>query len=327
MTATIKPPDSRTSARRRPLRFSSLETLGFSDATTTWSDSPVKTVKTVDKPEDKRRGRHEAEPDPLSDWHPEEIGGQLTGGNVRWSVVVVLVLVVAGAAAFAYWLYQRPSTVEQASLAKVTEQALALDASLSALEEFNAGLLENTASTGTAELIAVESEARTLFSSSGALDGSATELRSAALRAASSTLDGVRLADAAHSYRAAVLPILVAPRLETDPELIALDEAARQFGAWQLSFDQMRTALPDEVLPDVTQQLDILAGDLTSMMGRYVDALREDDENAANGALLELSSRLAQIHSVMNNAIGDVHERVSGRVAEARESLDRLLGR
>ncbi|HUG08603.1 MAG TPA: hypothetical protein VMP13_06880 [Acidimicrobiia bacterium] len=326
MTATIKPPDSRTSARRRSLRFSSLETLGFSDATTTWSDSPV-TEKTVDKPEDHRRGRHEAEPDPFSDWHPAEIGGPLTGRKVRWSVVVIFVLVVAGAAAFAYWLYQRPSVIEQASVATVTERALALDASLSALDDFNADLLGDTASTGTAKLFALESEARTLFSTSGALDGSATELRSAALRAASSTLDGVRLADAAHSYRAAVLPTLVPPTLETDPELIALDEAARQFGAWQLSFDQMRTALPDEVLPDVTQQLDILAGDLTSIMGRYVDALREDDEAGANGALLELSSRLAQIRSVMNNAIADVHGRVSGRVAEARESLDRLLGR
>jgi hypothetical protein len=326
MTATTKPPDNRTSPRR-PLRFSSLETLGFSDATTMWSDSPLKTRETADKPEEERRGRHEAEPDPLSDWHPEEIGGRLIGGNVRWSLVAVLVLVVAGAAALAYWLYQRPSAIEQASLATVTEQALALDASLSALEEFNAGLLQDADSPGTADLFALEGEARTLFSSSGALDGSATELRAAALRAASSTLDGVRLADAAHSYRAAVRPILVAPRLETDPELIALDEAARQFGAWQLSFDQVRSALPDEVLPDVTRQLDILAGDLSSIMGRYVDALREDDENGANGALLELSSRISQIHNVMNDAIGDVHERVSGRVAEARESLDRLLGR
>ncbi len=326
MTATTKPPDNRTSTRRQ-LRFSSLETLGFSDATTTWSESPLKTVETADEPQVQRRGRHEAEPDPLSDWHPEEIGRRLIGGNVRWSLVAVLVLVVAGAVALAYWLYQHPSAIEQASLATVTEHALALDASLSVLEEFNAALLEDTESTGTADLFALQGEARTLFNSSGALDGSATDLRAAALRAASSTLDGIRLADTAHSYRAAVLPILVAPRLETDPALIALDEAARQFGTWQLSFDQVRTALPDEVLPNVTQQLDILAGDLTSIMGRYVDALREDDANAANGALLEMSSRLAQIHSVLNNAIADIQERVSERVDESRESLDRILGR
>jgi hypothetical protein len=327
MTATIKPPERKTSDRRRPLRFSSLETLGFSDATSTWSETPPVVVPQSPQStgEVPRRGRHEAGPDPLSSWHPEEIGGRLTGGNVRWSLVSLLVLVLAGAGLFGYWLYQRPSTLEQASLATVTEHARSLSASLDTVETFNSALLEETESPGTADLFAVEAEARALFSSSGSLDGSATTLRSAALRAASSTLDGIRLASDAHSYRAAVLPILAAPRLETDPELIALDEAARQFGAWQLSFDQVRTALPDQVLPDVTQQIDILSGDLTSIMGRYVDALRDDDEAAANGALLELNSRLAQVQGVMNEAILGVQDRVSSRLTEVRQSLDDIF--
>lgn len=327
MTATIKPPERKTSVHRRPLRFSSLETLGFTDATSTWSDTPRVVVPQHPQTtgEVPIRGRHEAGPDPLSSWHPEEIGGRLTGGNVRWGLVSILVLVLAGAGALGYWLYQHPTSLEQASLATLTEHARSLRASIDNVETFNSALLDDTESPATADLFAVEAEARALFNSSGSLDGSATTLRSAALRAASSTLDGIRLASDAHSYRAAVLPILAAPRLETDPELIALDEAARQFGAWQLSFDQARSALPDQVLPDVTQQLDILSGDLTSILGRYVDALREDDEAAANGALLELNSRLAQIQGFMNEAIRDIQERVSSRLAEVRESLGHLL--
>jgi hypothetical protein len=327
MTATIKPPERKTSVHRRPLRFSSLETLGFADATSTWSDTPRVVVPQHPQTtgEVPIRGRHEAGPDPLSSWHPEEIGGRLTGGNVRWGLVSILVLVLAGAGALGYWLYQHPTSLEQASLATVTEHARSLRASIDNVGTFNSALLDDTESPATADLFAVEAEARALFNSSGSLDGSATTLRSAALRAASSTLDGIRLASDAHSYRAAVLPILAAPRLETDPELIALDEAARQFGAWQLSFDQARSALPDQVLPDVTQQLDILSGDLTSILGRYVDALREDDEAAANGALLELNSRLAQIQGFMNETIRDIQERVSSRLAEVRESLGHLL--
>lgn len=327
MTATIKPPERKTSDRRRPVRFSSLETLGFTDATSTWSDSarvavPQSPQSTGEVP---IRGRHEAGPDPLSSWRPEEIGGQLTGGNIRWSLVSLLVLVLAGAGIIAYWLHQRPSTLEQTSLATITEHAQTLSDSIDSVETFNSALLDDTESPGTADLFAVEAEARALFNSSGSLDSSATTLRAAALRAASSTLDGIRLASDAHSYRAAVLPVLAAPRLETDPEIIALDEAARQFGAWQLTFDQARSALPDQVLPDVTQQLDILSGDLTSIMGRYVDALREDDEAAANGVLLELNSRLAQVQGVMNEAIRRVQERVSSRLTEVSESLDQIL--
>jgi hypothetical protein len=320
-------PERKTSVHRRPLRFSSLETLGFTDATSTWSDTPREVVPQHPQTtgEVPIRGRHEAGPDPLSSWHPEEIGGRLTGGNVRWGLVSLLVLVLAGAGALGYWLYQRPTSLEQASLATVTVHAQSLRASIDKVETFNSTLLDDTASPGTADLFAVEAEARALFNSSGSLDGSATTLRSAALRAASSTLDGIRLASDAHSDRAAVLPILAAPRLETDPELIALDEAARQYGAWQLSFDQARSALSDQVLPDVTQQLDILSGDLTSILGRYVDALRRDDEAAANGALLELNSRLAQVQGVMNDAIRGIQDRVSSRLAEVRESLGQIL--
>lgn len=329
MTATIKPPDRQMDSGRHRLRFSSLETLGFSDAKSVWSDSPhVESGTAPPQAAEHRRGRHEApppEPDPLSDWRPGEIGARLTGGNIRWGIWITLALLMASVAGVGYWLAQRPAVQERESLANVIERAVALESGISTLEGFNSRLLDRDAPAETAPLFAVEGDARALFDVSGSLNTSETGLRSAALQAASSTLDGVRLVGEAHSYRAAVLPILNPPHLETDPELIELDEAARSFGTWQLSLDQLRTALPDGVLSDVTQDLDMLSGELTSIMGTYVDALRDDDQTAADMALLDLSSKLASIRASLNESLENIQDRVSVRIAEARAAIGTVV--
>lgn len=330
MTATIKPPDRERNRLRHRLRFSSLETLGFSDANSVWSDSPH-VLSSPLRPQtlETRRGRHEAlppEPDPLSDWRPGEIGGRLTGSNIRWGIWITVALLMASVAGLGYWLAQRPAAQEQESLAQVIEHAFALESGLSTLEVFNSRLLDEDPPAETARLFSVEGDARALFDVSGSLNTTETGLRSAALQAASSTVDGVRLVGEAHAFRAAVMPILTPPELETDPELIELDEAARSFGTWQLSLDQLRTALPEGVLTEVTQDLDILSGDLTSIMGDYVDALREDDQSGADMTLLDLSSRLANIRASLNESLEVIQERVSVRIAEAREAIDTVVG-
>lgn len=326
MTATIKPP-GRGTGSRRPLRFSSLESLGFSDDQSVWSDSPVDVItEEIDASPQGRHEIHPPEPDPFADWAPQEIGRGLTGGNTRWSMIVISVLVVASLAMVGYWLYQRPAVQEQASLDTVSTQARALQSALPALEALNQTLLENAPDADTGALDAVEREARALFEASGTLAGSGTELRTAASQAASSALDGARLVGDARSYRAAVIPVIAAPALETDPELIQLDEAARSFGSWQLGFDQMRTALPEGVLTEVTQRLDVVSGDLSNIMGRYVDALREDDQSAADSVLLDLSSRLSQVRATLDESVEGIQERVVARIDESTEALDRLLG-
>lgn len=330
MTATIRPPE-RGSLTRKPLRFSSLESLGFSSAASIWSDpgtatpvsSPATAIPVL------RRGRHEAaphEPETVADWRPEDFGGRLTGGNVRWGLVAMVIVLLAGAVGFGYWLYQRPALVEEASAAELVARANALDEVLPELEEFNQNLLSLDPATGTSSLFSVESEARALFEASGGLADTQSEMRRASSEAAGSALDGVRLINEAHSYRSAVLPILTLPDLETDPELIALDEAARAFGDWQLVFDDVRSALPESVMSDVTRRLDMLAGNLDSILTNYVDALREDNPEAAQGVLSDLGGRLGEIHESMDSAIEDVQTRVTTRVEETRHALEAILG-
>lgn len=319
MTATIKRPGRRSATQKRRVRFSSLESLGFTNVASTWSDSPTIEPETP-------RGRHLAAPprsEDLADWQPQDFGRRLTGSNIRWGVIVMVALVIGAVAAFGFWLYQRPAAIEQAADIEVTARAQALESAMPVLIEFNQGLLGAEFAKGAGALDSVESVARRLFDISASLDE--IDRRSAASQAAGSALDGVQLAREAHAYRSAVLPMLATPDLETDPELIALDEAARMFGDWQLAFDDVRTALPDRSLSGVTEQLDILSRDLTSFLGRYVDALRNDDKAAAGNALAALGSRLDTIEQALNNSIEDIQARVQVRVDETLTALDQLL--
>ena len=301
-----------------------METLGFSNPSATWTERPNPApIATAE-----RRGRHEApepKPDTVADWEPEDIGSRLTGGNTRWSIVVVSVLVVVGIGGLAYWLYQRPVAQAEASLATLSTEAGRLSEALPTLEAFSASLTAS-ASANSTELFEVDEAARALFNASGDMAGSSSQLRSAAAAAATSALDGARLAGDAGSYRLAVTPILVAPDLETDPNLIELDDAARSFGGWQLRFDEVRTALPNQTMTATTEQLDILSGDLPAFLTRYMGALRQDDQNLADEVVSELSSRLGVIEEQMTTSLGEIQTRVTDRIAETERSLGIVLG-
>jgi hypothetical protein len=317
MTATIKPPDKGPAERRR-LRLSSMEILGFSDSSSTWSESTLPPV-----PGETRRGRHETT---VADLQPEDFGGRLTGGNIRWGLVTTLVLLFAGLLGVGVWLSQRTGAEERASLTTLDSRATDLAAAIPTLEQASDQLLDAGPSQRAVDLLTLESAARGLFEASGDLGNTRTDFRSAASQASSSTLDGIRLATGARSYRSAVIPLLEAPALETDPEIIALDEAARQFGSWQLAFDDVRTALPDGVLSPVSEQLDILSGDLATILGRYVDALRQNDETEAERVLADLDDRLTTIEAQLDATLVEVQTRIDVRIAEANEALSRILG-
>lgn len=320
MTATIKPPHRANAVQRRP-RFSSLEVLGFSDATSVWSDAPAS-----DAP--KPSGRHLAlDSEIVADRPPEDFGGHLDGGNVRWWLVLSLIALVVGVAGLGFWLYQRPAIQEQAAFEEVTRHAEALQSGIPLLEQFNADLLVADPTQGTSGLFDVEREARALFQASGDMTSAHGALRPASSRAAQAAIEGTKLAAESHIYRAAILPVLIAPGFETDRDLIELDEAARVFGEWQLSFDEVRTALPDGVLPDVTRQLDILSGDLNSILARYLDALRLDDVSAVEGVLADLNLRLTRADDALATALEDVQRRVNARIEETQIALDQILDR
>lgn len=327
MTATINTSRPRERGRPRTLRFSSMECLGFSDAASTWSDSPVPFAMTVATPSTPA-GRHVApppEPDPIAAWQPAEFGNRLAGTNIRWGAIVALVVLVAATAGFGYWLSQRAAASASANSIAVEASATALDDALPELEVFNSGLVGTNETIDTVGLNTVDGAARDLFTASGAVPDSERVTRSAAAAATAAALDGVRLAGDAHAYRSAVSPILAAPELETDPALIELDQAARDFGVWQLGFDQVRNALPEGVLPDVTQRLDALSADLTAILGDYMDALAADDGAAAAAVLSGLAEQIGEIDDAMTAALFDVQDRVETRVAETRTALDDIL--
>ena len=315
MTATIKPPDGEV--KSRPIRFSSMESLGFSNPSSIWTDSGP---TDADRPQTPTK-----ELDTVADWQPGEIEDQLTGRDFRWGLLLGSVLILAGIGAAGLWFYQRPSAQAAASTQTVLESAVQLESALGGLETFNADLPETNVEGDPTLLSDADTAARALFDASGDLPASDSDYRSLAATASSAALDGVRLAGEAYSYRLAVLPMLTAPELETDPNLIDLDEATRSFGDWHLRFDNMRTALPDGVLPDVTEQLDVLSGDLTATLGDYVDALRLDDSAAATSVLTSLSTRLDTVRGALDSAMVETQSRVEQRLSEVRSALELLL--
>lgn len=322
MTATIKPHKRHGRKRPRPVRFASMESLGFSDTRSVWSDNPVPTRVEI-PPTPQQPAIEDA---PITDWEPTALGDRLGGSRLRWGVVVAVLVAIVGTAAVGLWLYQRPQTEAKAAVAALDTEAGALAASLPALETLNAALTDDFENLSSIDTTTVDEASRRLFDAGSALPASESESRVLATGAASSALDGVRLAEEARAYSLAVDPVLASPGLETDPAVIALDDAARSFGVWQLRFDDVRTALPDSVFPDVTQQMDVLSGRLADILSRYVDGLRSDDQAAADAVVVELEDRLANVSDMLHLALVDVQDRVEHRIAEARLALDDILG-
>lgn len=322
MTATTKPPTGEALPRNGVLRFSSLESLGFTNPSSVWSDAPSQTPS----PTIVRRGRHEApepEPDTVADWEPQDFVARLDGRNFRWGILVTTLLVIAGLGAGALWLYQRPVAQMAAAVETIEAEAASLADALATLESSNETLVSRDDST--TDLTGVDATARSLFNAGAGLSADDTQLRSAAGTASSAALDVIRLIGDADSYRLAVTSILMTPELETDPSLIELDQAARDFGSWQLQFDEVRTALPEGVMSDTTQRLDILSGDLPGFLTRYMDALRDDDQRAANEVVSNLATRLDEVSEQLTSSLTEVQTRVTERITEIGQALEALL--
>lgn len=304
-----------------------MESLGFDNTSSMWTESSVVVQARVASQAEPTAspGRHEAEPDPIAAWQPQEFGRGLDRRNFRWSVLALVVVIVAAAGAFAFWMYQQPARQAEASAAVVVDEAAGLREALPDLVTFNSTLGDAASTSDPADLFAVDSAARALFDVSADLDQNESDSRSAAAAAAGAALDGIRLAGDTQAFQNAVTPILLLPALETDPSLIELDEAARNFGEWQLRYDEVRTALPDGVLTDVTDQLDIISADLAGFLTRYLDALREDSQSDADAVLSELSALLEDVSAQMGQSIDTISERITDRIAEANASLDELL--
>ena len=304
-----------------------MEALGFIDSpgtASTWTTSVANSIPS--------KTSSNAPPlptvDPFADWQPTEISARQLRGRVRWGLLAGMFLIAAGLTGIGFWIYQQPSTLAAEALTEVREDATALQPGLEALQGLNNDLLnqELTTSGVTSQLLAVASTARDLFSGSASLHSSDSITRTHAADAASDTLDASRLLGDAYAYRGVVIPILAVPDFETDRTLIALDEAARRFGEWQLNFDTVRSALPERALSAVTTQLDVISGDLDALQSRYLDALRQEDTARATAAVNDVNDRLRGAEAMLWSALSDVQAKVQVRIDEASSNIELLIG-
>ena len=332
MTAT-----SSTRPRKR-FRLAAMESLGFSEAPFDSSlrrPASARTTLVTTRPAPKT-GKHvedlwdstELHAPALVDWKPSSTSKRLHKRNFRLTVVLGTLVVLVGAAAFAYWIYQRP--VKEAAIARAAVAADATDLSV-ALE-------------GVAEVVVLlpsphidninystilslsDDAARNLFASSADLtQGSALD-RATATDVAGIALDISRTTGHAMAYRLALEPALTLPVFETDPGLIDLVGATEEFGAWWARFDEIVTALPQGVVPDVTDSSTTLLADLESWQAGYVDAIRVEDAPAAAAVLAELQAELDKIHAELLVSSEALSAEVSALLAHASQRLASLVG-
>lgn len=327
MTATTR---GRHRHLKRPrVRLPSMEALGFidrPDTTSTWA-TRVTSTTTGDVVSESAAETFTIEPT-VADWKPNEVGDRLLKGNVRWGLVITGGPALALLVFVAFWLYQQPRWADVEAGRVLNSEAAAMGDHLDALSVLSVALIAESPAPDllAADLARADAQARILFEASGNLPAEATTTRSNAADLAGETLAASRLLRDAFAYRTAALPILAIPELETDPALIRLDEAALVFGEWQSRFDQVRAALPESVLSELTSELGLISGELTATQGRYLDALRQDDPVLAAGVLDGLKDRLEGAESLLAESLSEIRERVDVRLGSARSSLDLLVG-
>lgn len=331
MTATTK--TTGRHIRRRPsVRLGAMEVLGFIDTpgtATSWTttETPLPT-ETHQAPTDEATAEPPTIEEILETWVPNDVVEDLTKKKIRWGLVAALAIfgILLGAAG--YWLYTQPAQATARAAADVAAEATALQAHLTTLAALNDTLAADASagSTATADLLAVDDQARSLFEVSGALPPSQAGTRSLAAEAAGDVLDASRLVGDAIAYWAATTPVLVAPPLETDPALIALDDAAMLFGEWRSRFDRVRSALPTTVLSEVSAELNLVSGEVDSIQTRYLDSLGNDDVALATSTLDGLANRLAEVDMLLRASLADIQSRVTERLASAGSALDLLVG-
>lgn len=328
--------------KKKPMRTSAMESLGFIEtsgvswvsavAVTRPPTAPSRLVSTATKAHltvEEMWDTTELHADSMVDWKPDEVDNRRLNKRVRWPMTVFLLLLFGAVGYAAYWVWQAPANGAEAALAVVNEDAASLESTLEPLQTASDSLVPGQsidATAITAAASAVDSAGRQLFTSSGDLPASELSNRSAATDAATQALDAAKALTGATAYIAAVTPVMSAPTLTVDPQLIDLATAATEFGAWRSRFDMVRAALPEGAMSRVTQELALLSGSLDPIQTAYLDALRLDDAVAAQTAVQSLQTMLTTAWDVLVTETELVSDSISSRIASTRGSLDLLTG-
>jgi hypothetical protein len=208
----------------------------------------------------------------------------------------------------------------------VQAAAATLEPEMVGLKQLNQTLAAPSTDAGAINqaMLDLESAIRALFEAGATLDHLDAVVKSTVLEIAGEVSEAQRLFSDAHAYRAALIPVLAPPDLETDPELVALEDAAASFSEWQARFESVRTALPSGILPEVTAGLDGLAAEIGRGQRLYLDALGDDDLEGAMLAVGRIEEGLGGVEDILFAALAATSDQVDSLIRNATEGLGAL---
>ena len=314
-----------------------MESLGFLDApfdssATKPSPHPTTVITTRTG---RRTGSHvqdlwdntEIHAPALVDWAPRETSRGLDKRNFRWSVFVVFLLMITGASAFAYWLYQRPAELASNAVAVVISDATELSETLDPVALIAVHLGEDDLPAGyTDDLLAADAAARSLFTASAELVSGDDGRRALAADAAGAALDATRRIENAIAFRMVLEPALVLPQLETDPDLVDLATAVQEFGIWRAQLDELSAGLPHGVDSELLSSFDSFRASLAITQASYVDGLRTGDGTATT-VVEQTETELAALRAQISDSFRAVSNEISVLISDTQTQLDSLGAR
>jgi hypothetical protein len=264
--------------------------------------------------------------DPFADWRPQEVPRRLGRTRVRWGLLVPGTLLLGVLIATAVWIYQRPQLEARQARTRLETAALTLQPGLTAFHELNQTLTEPIidASQVNEVMLSLDDGVRRFFEAGADLNATEGSARARVLEISGDLSDAERLFTESYAYRSALIPILVSPLLETDPDLITLEEAADSFATWQTGFESTRTSLPEGVLQAVSLELGGLSADLDEIRAEYLDALGGADGAGADAAIERLGDELGRIEGLLSDGLEETQGQIALIIGDTLETLGNL---
>ena len=330
----------KTHKRPRRQRYSMMESLGFTETPSVSYSFPrpvspkppparlVSTNGNRSSTVDEMWNTTELQAGSMTDWKPVDMERRLNK-KVRYPLIAIWVVIIGVIAAGGVWIWQNSDRASATAFADVQGSAAELAATLDPLIEAAASIDPNTEAVSENILSSAadtDEASRTLFSTAAELSSSYATSRALATDAATQTLNATKSLTNTAAYLAAITPVLTAPSLITEPDLIDLGSAATDFGSWRARFDMVVSNLPEGVLSPVTAHLNVIGNELEAIQGAYLDGLREDNQTAAQEAVGTLEVRLTSAWSLLLDEAELAKASIQAEINSARESLVSLTG-
>lgn len=315
-----------------------MESLGFFDTPSaasthappvTTSSEPITTqaVAVLERPDPAHSDFSASQTQTLTTWEPASTDPGLNRRNIRWSAVLISLVIAVGLGIGAFWIYQRPDT-SAVAVDDVAKQAAVVSSSLDSIQPFVAQMdsTSQVDDSTSAAVLQLNEAARDLFSLAGALPDTAADTRVVASDAASLALNSSRKLLDTGAFYAALEPALIPPALETDASLVDLTAAAQDFSSWRAYLTTVAAALPVGVSSGVNTQLSLFLASLDSVQSDYLDALNAPGRFEAKLVLDSITHELDVIHLSLDDAMSGAAVGIQTDIDMAQEKLAELVG-